>query len=84
MLAELLMAFALAGEISALPYQAPNQAPDQAPAVALVLHTYEVKFRLDSRVSTTQVQANDGGHAKKLVQAQYGPKVTVLSVKKVD
>ena len=76
MLAELLMAFALAGEVSALPYQ--------APAIALVLHTYEVKFRLDGKVSTTQVKANDGGHAKKLVQAQYGPKVTVLSVKKVD
>jgi hypothetical protein len=76
MFAELLMAFALTSEVPALPYQ--------APAVALVLHTYEVKFRLDSRVSITQVQANDGGHAKKLVQAQYGPKVTVLSVKRVD
>ena len=76
MFAELLMAFVLAGEVSAFTYE--------APAVALVLHTYEVKFRLDSRVSTTQVQANDAGHAKKLVQAQYGPKVTVLSVKKVD
>jgi hypothetical protein len=50
----------------------------------MVLHTYEVKFRLDSRVSTTQVKANDAGHAKKLVQAQYGPKVTVLSTKKLD
>jgi hypothetical protein len=76
MLAELFLAFVLAGEVSVLPY------PD--PAVSLVLHTYEVKFRLDGRVSMTQVQANDGGHAKKLVQAQYGPKVTVLSVKKVD
>ena len=76
MLAELLMAIALASEVSAPAYP--------ASAVALVLHTYEVKFRLDGRVSTTQVQANDAGHAKKLVQAQYGPKVTVLSVKKVD
>ena len=76
MLAELFLAFVLAGEVSVLPYP--------APAVSLVLHTYEVKFRLDGRVSTTQVQANDAGHAKKLVQAQYGPKVTVLSVKKVD
>lgn len=52
--------------------------------VAAVLHTYEVKIRLKGRVSTTQVKASDAGHAKKLVQAQYGPNVTVLSVKKVD
>lgn len=51
---------------------------------AAALHTYEVKFRLDGKVSTTQVKASDAGHAKKLVQAQYGPNVTVLSVKKVD
>ena len=50
----------------------------------LALHTYEVKFRLDGRVSTTQAKTSDAGHAKKLVQAQYGPNVTVLSVKKVD
>jgi len=55
-----------------------------AVAVPLVLHTYEVRFRLDGRVSTTQVQANDAGHAKKLVRAQYGDKVTVLSAKRVD
>jgi hypothetical protein len=35
-------------------------------------------------VSTTQVQASDAGHAKKLVQAQFGPSVTVLGVKRVD
>jgi hypothetical protein len=35
-------------------------------------------------VSTTQVKASDAGQAKKLVQAQFGPSVTVLSVKKVD
>jgi len=50
----------------------------------LVLHTYEVRFRLDGRVTTTRVQANDAGQAKKLVQAQYGDKVTVLSTKRVD
>jgi hypothetical protein len=52
--------------------------------VARALHTYEVRIRLDGKVSTTQVKASDAGHAKKLVQAQYGPSVTVLSVKKVD
>ena len=50
----------------------------------VVAHTYEAKIRLDGKVSTTQVQASDAGHAKKLVQAQYGSKVTVLSVKRVD
>jgi hypothetical protein len=49
-----------------------------------VNHTYEARIRLNGKVSTTQVQASDAGHAKKLVQAQFGPSVTVLSVKKVD
>lgn len=53
-------------------------------AAPLVLHTYEVRFRLDGRLSTTRVQANDAGQAKKLVKAQYGDKVTVLSTKRVD
>jgi len=52
--------------------------------IAMANHTYEVKIRLDGKVSTTQVQASDAGHAKKLVQAQYGSKVTVLGVKRVD
>lgn len=56
-----------------------------APTItALATHTYEVKIRFDGKVSTTQVQASDAGHAKKLVQAQYGAKVTVLGVKKID
>ena len=48
-----------------------------------ILHTYEVKFRLEGQISTTQVQASDAGQAKKLVQAQYGHKVTVLSTKRL-
>ena len=76
MIAELFVALVLGGEVAA--------APPADPAVALMLHTYEVKFRLDGRVSTTEVKANDAGHAKKLVQAQYGPQVTVLSVKRVS
>jgi hypothetical protein len=51
---------------------------------ALVLHTYEARIRLNGKVSTTQIKASDAGQAKKLVQAQFGPSVTVLSVKKVD
>jgi hypothetical protein len=56
-----------------------------APAsMAKANHTYEAKIRRAGNVSTTQVQASDAGPAKKLVQAQYGSKVTVLSVKRVD
>jgi len=55
-----------------------------APAVHAVLHTYEARIRLNGVVSTTHVQAKDSGQAKKLVQAQYGSSVTVLSVKRVD
>ena len=43
-----------------------------------------MRIRLDGRVSTVRVRANAGGHAKKLVKAQYGDKVTVLSAKRVD
>ena len=49
--------------------------------VALV----QVPVQAQTQTQTqTQVQASDAGHAKKLVQAQYGSKVTVLSVKRVD
>lgn len=54
------------------------------PEVVAVQHTYEARIRLNGKVSTTQIKASDAGQAKKLVQAQFGPSVTVLSVKKVD
>jgi hypothetical protein len=54
------------------------------PGAVAINHTYEAKIRLNGKVSTTQVQASDAGHAKKLVQAQFGTSVTVLSVKRVD
>jgi|GEM_PF-1710976 hypothetical protein len=54
------------------------------PGVVAINHTYEARIRLDGKVSTTTVQASDAGQAKKLVQAQFGPKVTVLSVKRID
>ena len=57
--------------------------PVAAQEESWILHTYEVKFRLDGQISTTQVQASDAGQAKKLVQAQFGQKVTVLSTKRV-
>ena len=54
------------------------------PGIVAIHHTYEAKIRLNGRVTTTQVQASDAGMAKKMVQAQFGPSVTVLSVKKVN
>lgn len=61
----------------------PTEVASPRPMV-MIAHTYEARIRLDGRVSTTRVQASDAGQAKKLVQAQFGPNVTVLSVKRVD
>jgi len=49
-----------------------------------ITHTYEVRIRLGGTVSKVRVEAHDAGHAKKLVRAQYGPKVTILSTKRID
>ena len=49
-----------------------------------IQHTYEVRFTLKSIVSTTEVQANDASQARKLVEAQYGKEVTVLSTKRLN
>lgn len=46
-------------------------------------HIYEVKFRLEGQISTTQVQASDAGRAKELVLAQFGPKAKVLLTKRL-
>jgi len=48
------------------------------------MHTYEARIRLNGNVTTTTVKANSAGQAKQLVQAQFGPEVTVLSVKRID
>lgn len=61
-----------------------NSAAANPPPRIAISHTYEVRIRLDGTVSTVRVQARDAGHAKKLVQAQYGPQVTVLSTKRID
>lgn len=67
----------------AVPFSAvPSQLVD-AQEMSWIQHTYEVKFRLKSIVSTTQVQANDAAQAKKLVEAQYGKEVKVLSTKRL-
>ena len=49
-----------------------------------ILHTYNVTLRLKERISITEVQASDAGQAKKLVEAQCGKDVTVLSTKGVQ
>lgn len=77
MLGPILLAFTMA-----LGVPGPVVASPQG--TALVLHTYEARIRLNGKVSTTRVQASDAGQAKKLVQAQFGPRVTVLSVKRID
>ena len=43
-----------------------------SPGIVAINHTYAARIRLDGKVSTTTVQA------------QFGPKVTVLSVKRID
>lgn len=48
------------------------------------MHTYEVKFRLQGRISYVEVPARDAGHAKSIVLAQFGDAVTVLQVRRVD
>lgn len=42
------------------------------------MHTFEVKIRLEGRVSYVTVEARDAAHARLLVQTQYGDAVTVL------
>jgi hypothetical protein len=44
---------------------------------------FEVKIRLQGRVSYVRVTARDAGHARLLVQAQYGDAVTVLQIKRL-
>jgi protein-disulfide isomerase len=65
------------------PALAPQCVTADEPGEAWILHTYEVRFRFEGKISVTQVQASDAGQAKKLVQAQFGPKVTVLSTKRL-
>ena len=65
------------------PALAPQRVKADELGEAWILHTYEVRFRLEGKISVTQVQASDAGQAKKLVQAQFGPKVTVLSTKRL-
>ncbi len=44
---------------------------------------YNVKIRFNGSISYVTVNASSSGVAKRLVQAQYGPAVTVLSVQRM-
>ncbi|MHB8864404.1 MAG: hypothetical protein ACYC6N_18530 [Pirellulaceae bacterium] len=47
------------------------------------MHCFDVKIRLDGRVSFVQVTARDAAHARALVQAEYGHAVTILQTKRL-
>ncbi len=47
------------------------------------MYDFEVKIRLDGRVSYIQVTACDSAHARRLVQAQFGTAVTILQTKRL-
>jgi len=54
------------------------------PAPWAITHTYEARIRIAGTASKVQVQARDAGHAKKVLRAQSGPEVAILSVKRID
>ena len=47
------------------------------------MYEFEVKIRLQGRVSYVQVTACDSAHARMLVHAQYGGAVTILQTKRL-
>jgi hypothetical protein len=47
------------------------------------MHDYEVKIRLNGRVSYVQVTARDAAHARALVLADFSNAVTVLQTKRL-
>lgn len=47
------------------------------------MYEFEVKIRLNGRVSYVHVTARDSAHARMLVQAQYGGDVTILQTKRL-
>lgn len=47
------------------------------------MHKFEVKIRLQGRVSYIRVTARDSAHARLLVGAQYGGAVTILQTKRL-
>jgi len=46
------------------------------------MYTFEVKIRLDGSVSYVSVNARDSAQVRRLVDAQYGGRVTILQTKR--
>ena len=47
------------------------------------MYGFEVKIRIQGRVSYVQVTARDSAHARILVRGQYGDSVTILQTKRL-
>lgn len=47
------------------------------------MYEFDVKIRLEGRVSYVRVTARDSAHARMLAQAQYGGAVTILQTKRL-
>ena len=47
------------------------------------MQLYEVRIRFQGSITTVQVQARDGAHAKALVKAQYNDKVAIHEARPV-
>jgi hypothetical protein len=45
-----------------------------------LMFTFEAKIRVAGRISIVHVTARDSAQARSLVNAQYGPNVTILQV----
>ena len=48
------------------------------------MYPYEVTIRLNGWLSQVNVTASSAGHAKQLVEAQYGGNLTVLRTKRLQ
>jgi|GEM_PF-865001 len=48
------------------------------------MYRFEVKVRLNNgRVSFVEVRANDSGHARQIVEAQFNGRATVMYTKRL-
>lgn len=47
------------------------------------MYTFEVKIRLGGSVSYVRINARDSAQARRLVDAMYGGRVTILQTKRI-
>ena len=47
------------------------------------MYEFEVKIRLQGRISYIEVTARDAAHARLLVRTQYGDSITILQTKRL-